>query len=365
MAGHSHRHALSCYWVTKNRSVWQKLKEDGKPVLLLYRLSSVWKVMRARFTVISSSLTDIDIHLVKGSTVIQTFHGIPNQKTVCSVMRHNMAATRSRFDRVITGIGWHIFKAFNNQLKFDYVIAPSEAVIPIWCDVFDTDRSKIQILGMPRDDDFYGEDEAALKKLAQTVVSYIPTHRSGYRSKVAHFCELLRQYGFDKEAFDSFMKAHNIKFVAKPHYRHPDRDDLREMFRDCENLVVYDGEDVTPLLKETDILITDYSTVFHSFLHMDRPIVFAPFDFEEYERATGFYEEYFSYTPGYKCRSWQEVLEKIEESLETDAFAEQRKCVRNKIYRFQDGRNCERICDWIESLNTEMTGSKKAKRQKR
>ena len=43
-------------------------------------------------------------------------------------------------------------------------------------------------------------------------------------------------------------------------------------------------EDVMELLKYVDVLITDYSYIYIDFLLLDRPIIFLPYDIDDYQQ---------------------------------------------------------------------------------
>ena len=34
-----------------------------------------------------------------------------------------------------------------------------------------------------------------------------------------------------------------------------------------------------------------------------------------------------------------------------DNYKEQRKALRDRMFKYQDGRNCERVIEWIKSLD--------------
>ena len=48
-------------------------------------------------------------------------------------------------------------------------------------------------------------------------------------------------------------------------------------------------EDVMELLKYVDVLITDCSSIYIDFLLLDRPVIFLPYDIDEYQQYRGFY----------------------------------------------------------------------------
>ena len=53
-----------------------------------------------------------------------------------------------------------------------------------------------------------------------------------------------------------------------------------------------------PLLSSVDVLITDYSGVFVEFLVTDKPMIFLPYDKDEYEADRGFWFDYNQVIPG-------------------------------------------------------------------
>ena len=57
--------------------------------------------------------------------------------------------------------------------------------------------------------------------------------------------------------------------------------------------MIYNYSYAYPLMKVTDILITDYSSIYFDYLLFDKPILFMPFDFEDYiENNARFYYNY-------------------------------------------------------------------------
>ena len=81
--------------------------------------------------------------------------------------------------------------------------------------------------------------------------------------------------------------------------------------------------DPYPLLKLIDVLITDYSSIYFDFMLTNKPIIFFPYDLEEYlMKSREMYFDYEEFTPGNKVFI-QEDLEKA--LLETDKHHNDRK----------------------------------------
>ena len=121
-----------------------------------------------------------------------------------------------------------------------------------------------------------------------SIVSWLPTHRlfSGHT-----LMDLMTGFGFDQAELDAVLDRHNTLLVIKAHFL--DYQGARGRFDNHPNIKVYAEADPYPLLRYSDALITDYSSVYLDFLNADRPILFAPFDFDQYIREeVPFYYDY-------------------------------------------------------------------------
>ena len=110
--------------------------------------------------------------------------------------------------------------------------------------------------------------------------------------------------------------------------------------------------DVYPLLKNTDVLLTDYSSVYFDFLMLDRPIVFTPFDIDKYlTRDRELYYEYDSITPGFKAKNWPETFSHIQSLLSNrDNEKQMREKTCKMFNKFGDGKSSERVYNTICEL---------------
>ena len=108
-------------------------------------------------------------------------------------------------------------------------------------------------------------------------------------------------------------------------------------------------------MKVTDILITDYSSIYFDYLLLDKPILFMPFDFEDYiENNARFYYNYNCVTPGPKCKDWNNVMEHLEKTFVSDGstygdcYQKQRDTIRQMFNDFRFN-NSERIAQRLFS----------------
>ena len=104
-------------------------------------------------------------------------------------------------------------------------------------------------------------------------------------------------------------------------------------------------------LKEVDVLVTDYSSIYSDYLLLDRPSVLFPFDFEEYSKDTReCYFSYEEYMPEIKVYTMDELMTAIMAVLKEDTGARGRHELRDKIFETPDGNSCERLFGRIKEI---------------
>ena len=108
-------------------------------------------------------------------------------------------------------------------------------------------------------------------------------------------------------------------------------------------------DEMNHLLGVTDILITDYSSLYADFLIYNRPIIFAKFDHESYIKEIDLFVDYDKDLPGQKVNNWHELLGAIKELLinNNDSFVKHRNHLHKKIYTNLDGKARKRIANFI------------------
>jgi CDP-glycerol glycerophosphotransferase len=70
--------------------------------------------------------------------------------------------------------------------------------------------------------------------------------------------------------------------------------------------------ELNEIIQDYSIVISDFSGLYIDYLLTNRPIIFAPFDYEKYiTKDRELYYNYNKVTLGPKCKNWDEVLEWI------------------------------------------------------
>lgn len=116
-----------------------------------------------------------------------------------------------------------------------------------------------------------------------------------------------------------------------------------------------EGFDVQTLLKESALLVTDYSSVFFDFAYMHKPVVYAHFDKAEY-REKHYKEGMFVYERdgfGPVCGDLPSVIEETKTLLRNNCeLAEVYKKRVDEFFIPNDNHNCERVYDAILNLES-------------
>ena len=113
------------------------------------------------------------------------------------------------------------------------------------------------------------------------------------------------------------------------------------------------SSDIYAVLKYSTALITDYSSIYFDYLLLDRPIIYYIPDLYEYQtKCRGFYEPYENLTAGIYTTNENELINGLNNIIcLKDEYKEKRKLLRDRMFVHQDGKNCERVIEWIKSLN--------------
>lgn len=181
----------------------------------------------------------------------------------------------------------------------------------------------------------------------------MPTWRSYLRHE-KDFCnsEYYKKWQavlLNKELIDMLEKE-NVRLVFYPHFEM--QKNLHLFKTESKNVILasFDKYDVQALLKESALLITDYSSVFFDFAYMKKPVIYFQFD---QERFFGEHYEggYFKFdTMGFgkviKCEKLlcQGIISVIERGFQLEQIYKER---IDSFFPLYDTKNCERIYNCI------------------
>lgn len=187
-----------------------------------------------------------------------------------------------------------------NNNDFKYILVSSEYFKKIYLKAFSCTNNQILINGNPRNDFLFkkgnvigklGINKAKYKK----VILWMPTFRI---SKDKRFKDISNDNEtglplldtIDKiNEFNKFLESKNILIILKIH----NYSILPKV--KCNNILIITNDLLNSkriflyeFIKEFDVLLTDYSSVYFDYLLLNKPIGFIIDDFEDYKQNRGF-----------------------------------------------------------------------------
>ena len=222
-------------------------------------------------------------------------------------------------------------------IKYDLILSTSQFVTDYSFSKL-YDYNEVVHCSYPRNDvlhfddiDYINIDNHLLNKMKNDnyrYVIYMPTYRPlGFESNPIDYLEL-----------EKFGYIHKIKFIIKMHPFSAEKvsDDLSDyqLIEEYKNIIIYPAnKDIYPLFKYSDMMVADYSSVYFDYMYVDKPIVFFPYDYEDWSKsADGTMLDYFQFSPGVKCYTFEELQFNILENLINDNYRKQRKKIFNKMF---------------------------------
>jgi CDP-glycerol glycerophosphotransferase (TagB/SpsB family) len=338
-------HTIRAVWLTKNKAAYDLVKKRGYEVylvnsirgFLLRVVSGVWVTSAGIFDF--NSFHTWPIGRVK---IVELLHGTPLKAYGYDDPHYIDFSKGQNLARL------HVLP-FNKRVSLDDLyIAPSEEVQSKWATAFRVSPQKIKITGYPRTDVLFAQDKPKVPitdlldnlKETFTVAIYMPTHRQGGETSLAYLLN-------DLKSVNSRLAELHVILLVKAHRFH--LGEVRLLDRSLSNVLFVKDEDIDQdiytILSETDLLITDYSSVYFDYLLLNKPIIFAPFDLDTYTaNERPLYYNYADVTPGPKARNWDEVIECIEAIVrESDVYEEQRLKVGSTFNAYHDGNSSQRV----------------------
>jgi len=182
----------------------------------------------------------------------------------------------------------------------------------------------------------------------------MPTWRSYIDRKGFENSNYFHQYKklLQSTAFHNILKFHKLTAVFYPHYAFQQ---CIESFRRLElpsSVIIGDlSFDVQELLKESEVLISDYSSVYFDMAYMHKPSLLFQFDEAEY-REYHYKEGYFNVES--ICEKYvdlESLLAGLERVIES-GFVMKRYHEENAdaMFLYRDSNNCERVFNEITRL---------------
>lgn len=282
-------------WFIKNHKQ-KNIEIPGAEVKEYFSLPYFYYMSKAKYWIINCKLPTY-ICKKPDQIYLQTWHGTPLKR-----LGHDIIASdNATFYRSAMSFESMCQSYDIDVARYNYMISPNKFCTEVFQTSFGINRERLIETGYPRNDfitNATADDVKSLKDkfhlpMNKKIILYAPTWRDN--SFVA------AGYTFDLKA--DFHKWKDILgdeyvIVFKPHYL---------IINKYENDHSLDGflysisanAEINELYVLSDILITDYSSVFFDYAVLNRPIYFYMYDIDEYKgELRGFYLDIYKELPG-------------------------------------------------------------------
>nr|WP_276527385.1 CDP-glycerol glycerophosphotransferase family protein [Bacillus licheniformis] len=294
-----------------NPSYTEIFEEKNVPYIHRFTLKWLFAMARAEYWVVNSRLP-LWIPKPKHTTYVQTWHGTPLKRLAVDMEEVHMPGTNTeKYKQNFT----------KEASKWDYLISPNRYSTEIFARAFQFNKTMIES-GYPRNDFLYTDNRPETMKAIKRkmnipedkkVILYAPTWRDDQFYKKG-------KYKFDLDLNLEKLREEigdNYVIVLRMHYLVAENFDLSPYKGFAYDFSSY--EDIRELYMVSDLLITDYSSVFFDFANLKRPMIFFVPDIETYrDKLRGFYFDFEQEAPGPLVKTTEEVIEKIKETETSD-----------------------------------------------
>ena len=326
-------------WAIKHRRE-KNIQIEGAKIIEYFSIPYFFYLARSRYWIVNCKLPT---YVLKkpGQIYLQTWHGTPLKRLAHDIQLEEGASfyrSRMTADQMV-----HTYDV--DVAKYTYMISPNHFSTEVFQSAFRINRERLIETGYPRNDILsnYTEKDKQdiLKKYGlpadKKIILYAPTWRDNQFNTSGYLFELKADFKMWKE-----ILGEDYIILYKPHYLI-----INKMKKDkaLEGFVYEINADaeISELYIISDILITDYSSVFFDYSILKRPIYFYMQDIAEYHHELrGFYLDIYKDLPGSIYETEKPMLEDITEGV----FDYERLDKFNERFNYlEDGKGAKRVVD--------------------
>lgn len=324
-------------WAIKSNI--KNVKIPNATVIKYGGIRYLYTLARAKYWISNCKLPTY-VYKHKNQVYLQTWHGTPLKR-----LAHDIEVSKNTtFYRSEMSFKEMTDTYSNDVSKYNYMVSPSSFTTEVFQSAFKIDEERLIETGYPRNDCLSYSNLELIANLKakynlpsdKKIILYAPTWRDNSYSK--------KGYTFNLEVdFSQWQKSLGDDYIIlfKPHYLIVNNIDLSEY----EGFVysIDPSDDISSLYIISDILVTDYSSVFFDFSILKRPTYFYMYDLDSYRNELrGFYIDIYKDLPG----DIFEVEKDMVTAIKNEKFDYNRLEVFNqKFNNKEDGHACKRVLD--------------------
>ncbi len=327
-------------WLFKNPDEFRFLKENPRTKVMRYGSKNCEKLLsKAKYWIFNFRAPEWWLPK-KDQVYVQCWHGTPLKRLGFDLETSDNAMNSTKEIRK---------KYISDTKRFKYFISPcafsSEKFISAWDMKNYGKEDSIIELGYPRNDylsNYKKEEISQIRKelgiecTQKKVILYAPTWRDNqHQSGVG--------YVYDNPVdFDYLRQQLGEEYIIlfRAHYLVASSFDFKKYEGFVYNVSEYD--DINKLYVVSDLLITDYSSVFFDYAILKRPMIFYMYDLADYrDNVRGFYLD-LSELPGPIVETEQDLIGAVK-NINTEEFNKTIITFNQKFNAYNDGKAARRV----------------------
>ena len=343
-----HHPEYNCTFITRDQRVYDELNEKGIPCEMNFTWKGIWKTIRAEAVFTSQYVSDIFLtykkknrrfyYFVHGQSFKVAQKALPDEYAEKYMGKKKVpAGIKAKLKDKLTRLLYWLGQGYTMD-DVEFVSSCSDFLVQFMRKDYGPDMT-IKVLGMPRNDGLFQpermEKETWIPGLeGKTIITYMPTHRKYGNGEASP-----TPFGENLQV-QEWMRENNVILLIK---QHPNM--IPKMKNVVDNDVIKDISkmrlDPQVVIYHTDMLITDYSSVWMDYLILKRPLFFYLYDNFEEEDA-GCYFNIREEFPDFVTETENSLFKLIKNAYNDSQKYTPSEIIVNRYHKYIDGNNCER-----------------------
>ena len=321
-------------WAFKDPSK-HEIKEDPRTIIVKSNSKKYLKYMASSKYWIVNSIIPNFIGKKKKQIYVQCWHGTPLKRLRCDIEVNGSVMNTIKDIRRKNDI---------DAKRFDYFISANRFSSEKFTSAFNLKKFNKCVMieeGYPRNDSLFNrsnEDILKIKKkigvpLDKKIIFYPPTFRDNQ-----HDSSMGYTYKVELD-FDSFKDKFSDEYVVlfRPHYFVANSFDFKKYEGFVYDVSSYD--DINDLYLISDIIMTDYSSIFFDYANLHRPMIFFMYDLDLYKGKLRDFYISLDELPGPITETQQDLEKNLKDIYNISKKYEEKYIKFNQKYNYLDDGN--------------------------
>jgi len=339
-------------WIVYEKSSVENLKKLGVKAIQIGTDEFRKYIPKTNVFFTTQGNLDGDKEKTKNSIYVELWHGVSPKPTGFSQEHPSKDDSR----------GYHHISEI-----VDYFIVPSDFWKVIYGAKFRVEATRIKSLGMPILDYFNNADgKANLSKILdkdinkyKKIIMYMPTFKKGFNhNDVKNISKNIFNFKeeYSEEELNDFLKEKNYLLCIKKHPGEKAKlnfNSTGNIINIEEKMLLDNNVSINEIMNAFDLLITDYSSIGTEFIYLQRPVLFAVGDYEEYKKNRGIlFGNLDFWTPGPICEDIKTLINEAHKLLNDSSYYASERAKYKKLWfgEIENG-GCDKICDFLFENN--------------